>query len=183
MKVRRTHESVSGDFNGLVNGVFCEAEAFALYILKSTDVLRRRSLEGTESNRFYLTRRSGSPQQPPLGRGNRPAESSRALKWGDYKAQDFAEARVALRKTGAAPLKEAIDFQCRNSRAAHDSQSVPNLAAVKTSSGEAARYFRRPGWKRPRRVIHPQLAAIGALIAAAIGATTVRPGPLNQLNK
>lgn len=32
IEVRRTHESVSGDFNGLVNGVFCEAEAFALYI-------------------------------------------------------------------------------------------------------------------------------------------------------
>lgn len=32
MKVRRTHQSVSGDFNGLVNGVFCEAEAYALYI-------------------------------------------------------------------------------------------------------------------------------------------------------
>ncbi|KAL3245775.1 hypothetical protein MRX96_058301 [Rhipicephalus microplus] len=100
----------------------------------------------------------------------------------DYKGRDFAEARVALRKTGA-PLNEAIDFQGRHSRAAHDSQSVPNLAVVKTSSGEAARYFRRPGWKQPRRVIHPQLAAIGALIAAAIGATTVRPGPLNQLNK
>ncbi|KAL3245777.1 hypothetical protein MRX96_058303 [Rhipicephalus microplus] len=78
MKVRRAHQSVSGDFNDLVNGVFCEAEAFALYIRLSQLLAARPTAAIPESFDKSKALHTGVPDHLGIDLRSEPLPSIRA---------------------------------------------------------------------------------------------------------